>query len=306
CIRDRAYSECVPGKPDFPRVKPWIGPMNLGFVILGLLYGRGDFDASLCMTVNCGEDADSTGSITGAIMGILHGYRAIPRKWVEPLGDRIETVTINRSNPRIALPRTTGELTERIVKLAPQILGGDICDYVNAEKGYTINMKEGEALFRGPGERPLYYEDGSEFPAESPCYPVRYEFPLFRAELQYLCDPFVLPGDRKRFRLLLVNNIRHQQWLNVTVHAPAGFRVLPAPCMNAFIDYGPGIMTNAQRSGRAAVEFELAAEAETLDRHRYDFFVDIVSRGRVSRGIVPGVLLQGGGKTLYHDVLPHR
>jgi hypothetical protein len=306
-VLDLAYSECVAGQPDFPRVKPWIGPMNLGFVVIGLLYGEGDFGKSVCTTVNCGEDTDSTGSITGAIMGILHGYRAIPQKWIEPLGDKIETITINRTNFKtMSIPTTITELTERVIKLTPQILGSEICDYVTAEKGYTIAMRDEAGLYRGPEERALFDETGTAFPDEAVCYPVRHEFPLFRTELQYLGDPFVLPGARKRFRLILSNNTRHQQWLSVTVHAPAGFTVSPTARMNAFLDYAADVMTNAQRSGKAAVEFEVVAEAEMPDRHRYDFFVDIVSQGHVSRGIVPIVLLAGGSQTLYHDVLAQR
>ena len=35
-------------------------PANIAYIILGWLYGEGDFGKSLCVTVNCGEDTDCT------------------------------------------------------------------------------------------------------------------------------------------------------------------------------------------------------------------------------------------------------
>ena len=60
--------------------------MNLAFVIIGLLYGRGDFEASLLYAVNCGQDADCTGATTGAFLGILLGKDGIPEKWSSKVG----------------------------------------------------------------------------------------------------------------------------------------------------------------------------------------------------------------------------
>jgi ADP-ribosylglycohydrolase len=60
--------------------------MNLAFVIIGLLYGKGDFEASLLYAVNCGQDADCTGATTGAFLGILLGRDGIPEKWSSKVG----------------------------------------------------------------------------------------------------------------------------------------------------------------------------------------------------------------------------
>jgi len=253
-------------------------------------------------------DRDNPSSVAACIAAARENARIVRTALSAPVWDALngayqELKGLERT-PRSEISIT--ELTERVIKLTPQILGSEICDYVTAEKGYTIAMRDEAGLYRGPEERALFDETGTAFPDEAVCYPVRHEFPLFRTELQYLGDPFVLPGARKRFRLILSNNTRHQQWLSVTVHAPAGFTVSPTARMNAFLDYAADVMTNAQRSGKAAVEFEVVAEAEMPDRHRYDFFVDIVSQGHVSRGIVPIVLLAGGSQTLYHDVLAQR
>ena len=55
------------GSPNFTDVK-----MNLPFMIMALLLGKGDFGKTICLAVNCGQDADCTGATVGAIFGIIN------------------------------------------------------------------------------------------------------------------------------------------------------------------------------------------------------------------------------------------
>ncbi len=88
-------------------------PANVAFVILGLLYGQGDFGKSICIAVNCGDDTDCTAATCGAVLGIILGRSGIPEEWIKPIGDSIQTVAIDRfqSNP----PATLTELTRRVI-----------------------------------------------------------------------------------------------------------------------------------------------------------------------------------------------
>ncbi len=100
---------------DFNKDLGWFqAPANVGFVILGLLYGEGDFSKAICCAVNCGDDTDCTGATTGSIMGILLGREGIPSKWIEPIGETIQTVAVDRWH--LYAPRTLDELTDRIMK----------------------------------------------------------------------------------------------------------------------------------------------------------------------------------------------
>ncbi len=62
--------------------------INLSFILLGLLFGNGDFDKSICTAVNCGWDADCTGATIGALMGILNPDGIDP-KWTKPIGEAL-------------------------------------------------------------------------------------------------------------------------------------------------------------------------------------------------------------------------
>ena len=53
-------------------------PANIGFVIIGLLYGEGDFKKSLITAVNCGDDTDCTAATLGALLGIMKGIGGLP------------------------------------------------------------------------------------------------------------------------------------------------------------------------------------------------------------------------------------
>ena len=95
-------------------------PANIGYVVLGLIYGEGDFKKSMILSINCGDDTDCTGATCGAIMGILYGTAGIPKDWAEYIGDRIITVAVDASYSLV--PKTCTELTERVMELIPSVL----------------------------------------------------------------------------------------------------------------------------------------------------------------------------------------
>ena len=55
--------------------------VNAAYVVLGLLYGNGDFGKSIEIAVRAGQDADCNPSTVGGILGALLGYDKIPAYW---------------------------------------------------------------------------------------------------------------------------------------------------------------------------------------------------------------------------------
>ncbi len=47
------------------------------------------FETCLVNTVNCGEDADTTGAIAGMLAGALYGVEAIPARWLNSLDETV-------------------------------------------------------------------------------------------------------------------------------------------------------------------------------------------------------------------------
>lgn len=92
-------------------------PANIGYVILGLLYGECDFKKSMLLAVNCGDDTDCTAATVGAFLGIMKGTEGIPQDWVQYVGDEIQTACILFGHG--LFPSTCTELTQSIMNLLP-------------------------------------------------------------------------------------------------------------------------------------------------------------------------------------------
>jgi ADP-ribosylglycohydrolase len=59
----------------------WIAEEAVAIGVFAALVAK-DFEHGVLLAVNHGGDSDSTGSIAGNILGLLHGERAIPRRWL--------------------------------------------------------------------------------------------------------------------------------------------------------------------------------------------------------------------------------
>ncbi|NYE21594.1 ADP-ribosylglycohydrolase family protein [Microbacterium immunditiarum] len=109
-----------------PHYNAQYSPLNMGFQIIGLLYGE-DFGDALCKTVNCGYDTDSSGASTGSYLGLISGRSGLPAKWLEPLGETISTTEslrgiMNVSDVRNPIPTNMTELTDRVQRAARMVL----------------------------------------------------------------------------------------------------------------------------------------------------------------------------------------
>src|SRR5687768_12786889 len=78
---ERKYSEDI-GCPDGVFAAFNIdATVNAAYVVLGLLYGNGDYTKTLEITTRAGQDSDCNPSTAGGILGTMLGYKNIPLKW---------------------------------------------------------------------------------------------------------------------------------------------------------------------------------------------------------------------------------
>ena len=63
----------------------WVAEETLGISLYCALKHQDDFSAGLLASVNHKGDSDSTGAVTGNILGALHGYSRIEEKWKKNL-----------------------------------------------------------------------------------------------------------------------------------------------------------------------------------------------------------------------------
>lgn len=91
----------------------WVHTVNnAALVVAGLLWGDGDFTASIGLTVQGGWDTDSNGATVGSVAGILSGAAKLPPHWTEPLHDTARSAIRGFDRSRIS------DLADRTVRLA--------------------------------------------------------------------------------------------------------------------------------------------------------------------------------------------
>jgi hypothetical protein len=61
--------------------------INAAYVVLGLLYGNGDYSKTLEIATRAGQDADCNPSTAGGVLGTIIGYNKIPAFWKQGLKD---------------------------------------------------------------------------------------------------------------------------------------------------------------------------------------------------------------------------
>lgn len=75
---------------------------NACFVVLALMWSRGDFEEAITTAAMCGLDTDCNAATVGSIIGIIEGASALPPKWIKPLDDRLESWVRGESSNRIS------------------------------------------------------------------------------------------------------------------------------------------------------------------------------------------------------------
>ena len=63
----------------------WIGEEALSIALFCSLHYPNDFEKAVILSINHGGDSDSTGSITGNIVGLMLGKPSIPTRWADRL-----------------------------------------------------------------------------------------------------------------------------------------------------------------------------------------------------------------------------
>ena len=75
--------------------------INAAYIVIGLLYGHGDYEKTIDIATRCGQDSDCNPASAGGILGTILGYSNIPEKFLAPLREvedmdfKYTTVSLN-------------------------------------------------------------------------------------------------------------------------------------------------------------------------------------------------------------------
>jgi ADP-ribosylglycohydrolase len=88
---------------------------NAMIVAIGLLWGEGDYAKTICRAVQPCFDTDCNGATTGSILGILHGRKALPSKWVDVINDTLHTGVAGYNTVKLGdMARESLQVIERV------------------------------------------------------------------------------------------------------------------------------------------------------------------------------------------------
>lgn len=266
-------------EPEIPAGKPgYDAPSNVGLAIIGLVYGEGDFEKSVIIATNCGEDSDCTAGNLGALLGIILGKEKLPEKWVNNCSEKIATWCL-RIDAGLRLPKTVSQLTDRIVRQTPVILGTANCD-VTADGGYTIYP-----------QKSLINPDKDK--KDKGCYldlspdTTRNHFLLYDVEIKYDVNlAKIEEGIEKKLRLKFINNLFDPQYLTVRfLEVPENWTMAGGreKCVSIENIHG----------GKYISELDISFTPQNLSKGNYCIVMEISTLGRMTRNYIPLTFING-------------
>ena len=194
-------------------------PANVAFAVIGLLYGDGDFGKTVCTAVNCGDDTDCTGATAGAVLGIIKGYKAIPEKWIAPIGHTIRSVAVNAWN--LCAPRTIEALTDRVATMK---------ELACAEFPALPSLTDGPDEFPADLSKRLadgkWFRDHSAVRAPNRLY---FDLPWCDFSIEFVDGAIVEPGKPVRLRMHADRGHAETSSLVLKWHLPEGWTMTPCP-----------------------------------------------------------------------------
>ena len=220
-------------------------PRNIAFIVVGWLYGEEDFAKTLCATVNCGDDTDTTGAAVGSILGILNGTKIIPRDWIEPIGKSIKPIAVSG----FPMPRDLEEFTDRTVAMTRKILDANTAPVAVVPERPTDLRRVGELQLTDPAAAKALWT--------APRWEVVWNEPEVQVTIDYRDEPLVTKPGPRGLGITLRNLAAGRQTCKLSLaDLPEGWKATALP-------------PEAALAPRSAQSIELVLTAEDVEPMAY-------------------------------------
>jgi hypothetical protein len=136
--------------------------LNGAYIVMGMLYGGGDFAKTMEISTRCGQDSDCNPSNASGVIGILVGYKNIPEMWTKYI-DEIADSTFIFTNYSFnkAVERTLHYAQELIVKNGGKVEDG-IC-YIKIQEPTQAKFEQSFPNMKAKYRRTVNDEEGWEW-----------------------------------------------------------------------------------------------------------------------------------------------
>lgn len=113
--------------------------LNAAYVVIGLLYGNGDFEKTMDISTRCGQDSDCNPASAAGILSVMYGYNAIPDKW-KPGAEKIADLDFPYT--KLSLNRCC-EVNMALIEDAVSTAGGTV---YNGNYSFKVQVPEAVKL----------------------------------------------------------------------------------------------------------------------------------------------------------------
>lgn len=257
-------------------------PSNIGLMMLGWVYGEGDFSKSICIAAGCCEDGDCTAGTLGATLGILYGTKCIEDRWLAPIGDEIKTISLDRTKNTTGyrVPNTVTALSERVVNLMPTFMQ----EHIHFDEEGKLHFAEIREISLGQLRRGTMTRTTMRDELCGSFVKVRKSSPLLDVECVYADGNIrITAGEPKRLKLRVVNKHHTHQWLTVKAHLPEDWEAAPGKEMSFFADNYHG--------GCGVTEYEFTILPQSTQMGKYEILLEIKANGRPTTAYLPLVFI---------------
>jgi len=110
--------------------------INGAYIVMGLLYGRGDMDQTIIIATRCGQDSDCNPSNAGGILGTVLGRARLPKKFTSAL----DTTGVF-SHTAYSFPKLV-KVCEQLARQAVMRAGGRIETDANGNEVFVIPVQD--------------------------------------------------------------------------------------------------------------------------------------------------------------------
>ena len=227
--------------------------INSAYILIGLLYGEGDFARTLEISTRCGQDSDCNPASAGGILGTMLGYSNIPEYWMANLREvedrdfaytdislnKVYNMSFNQALQVIGL--NGGSVSENEVTIKTQVP-----ETVRFEESFT-------------GHWPIAYKDVKKpienvkkLTFEGNGVVVNFDMPLksdsYEAKVEVWLD-----GSLSETVLLPANEKTRKQQMYYKYNLPPGKHTLSFKCLNPEKNMGIKIRTYLVYSDKAEI-----------------------------------------------------
>lgn len=118
--KDPAYTHGLCSKPGGEEVFGIDAKLNGAYIIMGLLYGKGDPDQTIIISTRCGQDSDCNPSNAGGILFTTLGFSKLPERFTKALDPNGKFSHTPYTFPKLI------EVSEMLARQALERSGGGI------------------------------------------------------------------------------------------------------------------------------------------------------------------------------------